>query len=547
MGRLLVVAAALICFTQSQANDRSNEDFWRGVNLPFKLFSDAVSNDVCYQQFKFFHACIHASNTMLALKNAKLAVRGEETLPGHGKVLEDWGRVKLVERTAPAESGNKNRSLLEFITKVKTDREVFQQNLKAVWHHSEDRFDFSKVVSFIETQVLVVPESRSAQIAEGLNAFLEVADDPHTRIAPTAQFEHDRKQSEKALSGIGVSLRNLDGELVVVAPVEGGPAHRAGVKAQDVVTHVDGTLLKGKTLQESRALMMGPEGSQVNLTLRRADKVVEVKVVREKIVVKNVSHKMLSDDRKKLGYLKIGDFMQHDVGNSVREAARQLKKDGAEALILDLRGNPGGLLDQAVEVANVFLPKDQVVVSIRDIKSGGEQALRTSQDAEWDSPVVTLVDSGSASASEIVSGALQDHRRGLILGERSFGKGTAQTVRPYSKADGVHMIRTKSTFHLPSGRSNQILGVIPDIEAFTKPNPSEEDKFAVREEDLYSNALPASSEKFVTLQPELVASVKECLAREGKALVRLEAGKTEAIIPDYQLLLAQDALVCQRP
>jgi carboxyl-terminal processing protease len=214
-------------------------------------------------------------------------------------------------------------------------------------------------------------------------------------------------------------------------------------------------------------------------------------------------------------------------------------------MILDLRGNGGGQLELGRCIAGAFLPAATPVVIERPV-SGPiflEKVLETREEPATTLPMVTLVDAGSASASEIVAGALQDHARSFIVGERSYGKGTVQGLTPLKHNSKILKAQTIARFYLPSGRTNQIEGIIPDITAYRVPNPTEDDKLAYREEDLYPNALPAVGTPWKQPRPQVIGKLEQCLS-SGTAGKRFDKAQSEAVAPDYQLIVGEETLRC---
>jgi carboxyl-terminal processing protease len=263
--------------------------------------------------------------------------------------------------------------------------------------------------------------------------------------------------------GLGLEVGEQDGAIVVISPIDDTPAARAGIKSGDQILEVDGTSLDGLTLDQASDLLRGKVGSSVALTLlpKDADKSIEVKLVREEVRVSSVHSELLSVG---YGYLRISDFGD-DTGPGVSQAMQTLiKKNGAPltGLILDLRNNPGGLLDAAVAVSDDFL-EDGVIVTAKGRAPDANFSRRaTPGDLLQGAPLIVLVNGGTASAAEIVAGALKDHHRALIMGSRSFGKGSVQTVIPLPQGDAIKL--TTSLYYTPSGHSIQAEGIVPDVE-----------------------------------------------------------------------------------
>lgn len=284
--------------------------------------------------------------------------------------------------------------------------------------------------------------------------------DPHSSYLNAESFDEMRTQTRGEFGGLGIEVTMEEGLVRVVSPIDGTPASRAGIQPGDFITHLDGEPVMGLTLSEAVDKMRGPVNSTITLTIRRAnEEVFDVDLTRDIIKIQSVRSRLEGD----IGYIRITSFNeQTDTG--LKEAVRRLKKEAGGKLsgvVLDLRNNPGGLLDQAVAVADAFLEKGEIV-STRGRKADEAQRFNAKEGDLIDGlPMVVLVNAGSASASEIVAGALQDHARAIILGTETFGKGSVQTIIPVPGHGAIRL--TTARYYTPSGRSIQALGISPDI------------------------------------------------------------------------------------
>ena len=295
-------------------------------------------------------------------------------------------------------------------------------------------------------------------LIEGLLAAL---DDDHTHfLTPTdvAELDVDR---DGAFGGVGVVVSLKDGVLTVVTPMPGTPGERAGLQPGDVIVAIDGQPTDRITLRRAVELMRGKVDSPLELTFRRGDAVTTVSIVRARVEVRTTAHRMLGDG---VGYLRVSSFMSERLDQAVSAALEELSAKGMRALVLDLRHNPGGLLEQAARLANLFLPPDLEVVSTRSRLPGEPRRGLVTDDSarKWSVPMAVLIDGESASASEILAGALRDHGRAVLIGERSFGKGSVQRVIPLEPY-GCAVALTVSLYHLPSGATPHKVGVAPDV------------------------------------------------------------------------------------
>ena len=286
--------------------------------------------------------------------------------------------------------------------------------------------------------------------------------DPHSDFLEKSEFSDMQDLTSGEFNGIGIDI-GVDGDaIVVVSPIDGSPAARAGVKAGDEILEVNGTSLDGLSLDQASELMRGKPGSAVSLTLlpQGSDKPVTVKLTREEVHVPSARAELL---QRGYGYIRISDFGD-DTADGVKSGMRALlKKNGGPlaGLVLDLRDNPGGLLDAAVDVSDAFLDSGLIVSARGRTPDANFQRRATPGDLLGGAPMVVLVNQGTASAAEIVAGALQDDHRALILGVQTFGKGSVQTVIPLAQGDAIKL--TTALYYTPSGRSIQAQGIVPDV------------------------------------------------------------------------------------
>ena len=284
--------------------------------------------------------------------------------------------------------------------------------------------------------------------------------DPHSSFLDAKTLQEMQVQTRGEFAGLGVEITMQDGFVKVVSPLDGTPAYHAGLKAGDLITHLDGDTVKGLTIGQAVARMRGRVGSTIHLTVRRADGApFDVSITRAKIVVQPVRWRLEGD----VGYLRVTSFTQqtHDAVKAAVNEIRSRSGASLKGIVLDLRNNPGGLLDQAVAVADDFL-ESGLIVSVRGRKSGTDSRYTaTPGDLARGLPIVSLVNVGSASGSEILAGALQDHRRATVMGTRSFGKGTVQTIIPIADHGALRL--TTSLYYSPLGRSLQQTGVMPNF------------------------------------------------------------------------------------
>ena len=339
----------------------------------------------------------------------------------------------------------------------------------------EELQQFAAVFGMIKTDY-VEPVDEKKLISDAISGMVSGLD-PHSQYFDKKSFKEFREATGGRFVGIGIEMGMEDGLVKVVSPIEGSPAFRAGLKPGDLITRIDETPVKGMTVDQAVKRMRGDPNTKVVLTVFRKleNRSFPVTIVREEIRVQSVRAKMVEPG---YGWIRVSQFQDRTVDDFARKVTELYQQDpNLKGLVLDLRNDPGGLLDGAVALAAAFLPADVVVVSTNGQIPESRASFRASPEfyarrASGDPikklpaalksvPLVVLVNEGSASASEIVAGALQDHKRATVMGAQTFGKGSVQTVRPLSAETALKI--TTARYYTPSGRSIQARGIVPDV------------------------------------------------------------------------------------
>jgi carboxyl-terminal processing protease len=304
-----------------------------------------------------------------------------------------------------------------------------------------------------------------SKLVESAISGMVTALDPHSSYMDAKSFRDMQVQTRGEFGGLGIEVTMEDGLVKVVSPIDDTPASKAGVMANDIISHLDDEAVQGLTLNQAVEKMRGPVNTKIKLRIIRKgqDKPLDVTLTRDNIRVRSVRARVEGDD---IGYIRITTFNEQTTEGLKREMANLTQQIGADKLkgfILDLRNNPGGLLEEAVSVSDAFLDRGEIV-STRG-RNAEETQRRTAKpgDLAKGKPVIVLINGGSASASEIVAGALQDHKRATLIGTRSFGKGSVQTIIPLGSGNGALRLTT-ARYYTPSGKSIQAKGITPDIE-----------------------------------------------------------------------------------
>jgi carboxyl-terminal processing protease len=349
---------------------------------------------------------------------------------------------------------------------------------------------FTEVLAEIENKYVEkkTPEDLITEALKGMVSSL----DPHSGYLSPDEFKDLQIETKGSFHGVGIEITQKDGMLTVVSPIEGTPAFLAGVQAGDRIVKIDGKITKGMSLHDAVKSIRGLKGTKVSLTLMRegAQKLTEVAITRDVIPLHSVRYNLLEDG---FGYVRVASFQEDTTADLVKALqVLQGQKVPLRGLVLDLRNDPGGLLQEAVSVADQFI-KDGVIVSTKGRQAAQQMVFKASgQGKAGDSPVICLVNNGSASASEIVAGALQDHKRAMILGTTTFGKGSVQTIIPLEDKGALRL--TTARYYTPNGRAIQAKGIEPDLAVpFEAPDAKKaegEGPASFREKDL-TGAMPA--------------------------------------------------------
>ena len=391
--------------------------------------------------------------------------------------------------------------------------------------------EFAKLfATYQRIQASYVDEVDNEKLIRGAIDGMLASLDPHSAYLDGSDLERLETLIDGNYSGLGLSVVMEDGAVKVISPFRGSPAEKAGIKAGGFITHLDGKLIYGGDLDEAVQQMRGPAGTSINLTIFRpgSDEPIEASVTRGVIELEPVTYEVKDG---KIGVITVNEFSR-DVGADVFAAWNDIQREAGgrvNGLVLDLRSNPGGSLDEAIALSDLFLDEGRIVS-----QRGRARGESMSFDAETvyrgqiaaDVPLIVLIDAGSASASEIVAGALQDHRRALIMGERSFGKGSVQSLVPLGPDAALKL--TTARYYTPSGHSVQEGGIKPDIRVpqLSDPDMERRRKYQLRESDLRGHLINEADLKDDDLENDI---------RQDPRFTQTAAELEEQGIEDFQL------------
>ena len=318
---------------------------------------------------------------------------------------------------------------------------------------------FSEVLETIKKEY--VDDIDQAEVMDAaINGVLQSLD-PYSSYMSPKSFQGMQTDTKGEFGGLGIEIGMESGVVKVISPIEDTPASEAGIKSGDYIVKINEVQVQGKSLTEAVELMRGPVGSEINLTMRRINvkQALDFKIKRAIIEVKSVEAKIIGN--KKIGYLRLKSFNENSNEQLSKSIIKFEKNNKLTGYILDLRNNPGGLLNQAISITDFFLDDGEIVSTKGKKISETRRFFSKKGDGIYGKPLIVIINNGSASASEIVSGALKDHKRAIILGERTYGKGSVQSIIPLKNGGGIRL--TISKYYLPSGKSISKVGVLPDI------------------------------------------------------------------------------------
>ncbi|MBR0149731.1 MAG: S41 family peptidase [Synergistaceae bacterium] len=335
-------------------------------------------------------------------------------------------------------------------------------NVRSLWLLRQVRY----IIESYQVDADTKPAKEDDLLHGAARGMVEAWKDPYTRFVSPSQLKDDEIELEGKYGGLGMYIGDRDGQILVISPMEDSPAERAGLKTKDQIVKVNDEVVIGWTSDRVVQKLRGPEGTKVTVWVRREgeDELLSFEITREIIKLHSVRYEMLSDD---IGYIKLTQF-KHSTSDEAKNAIRDMMRQGMRALILDLRNNGGGLLDASVKISSFFLRDGLIVETKGRSERANEKYYAVKSQYLTNLPMTVLINGGSASASEIVAGALNDRGRAKLIGEKSFGKGSVQTLFPLTDGSGVYV--TIARYYTPSGKLIDHIGLSPDIEVKGDPD-----------------------------------------------------------------------------
>lgn len=524
-----------------QSKETEDVDYWESVNIDESVLFDRINQKECSVSIKYFFGCVEAIKALASFSGKTYDLFPLQSTTDNQPTLVA-GNFKLVEVTR--EEIKTQKDLVMMIEKKR-------QDLKARFFSISVQFtknpgtEFESLMSQIKN--MNSKKLTKSQIGFVLSRLLEVAIDPHTSLKPALELQSASQQSGVSFYGIGIEYSSIDEGILVHAVTSKSGAEKAGIQSGDILISVDETALKGLSTEEIQKAITGPENTKVKINFLRNGKLYSVSVIRGKVESKVVAGRIIVDQGQSIGYLKITNFMYNKMCDETKILLQDFEKKNVKGIVLDLRGNPGGDVKNTQCLGGYFLGKDKVVSYFEEQGFFGPQykALKSTTDLITKKPLVVLIDSRSASASEIMSGALQDYARALIVGQTSFGKGSYQGCAPITYKNDLFMCQTGGLFHLPSGRTNQTLGVVPEVKVYLQYEAMEAELYPLTEANLY--LFPLESKIMPHAKPESWPKIpvpQTCLSAKKLPEKYQIAKPGEYFYKDYQLLTAATGITC---
>lgn len=553
--RVIIALLAFALMASEIAFAVSDQDHWENTRISESHLQSIINDKNCYQSESNFLGCIQAINALLATATPSKTLSNKkiENIEGMKVLIQDIERIQIRVFISPED---RTRKLYEYWPDYVAQRNSINQSWIDIYRLTQKNpLSLTKILLH---SLLFVDKSSyyKYKIANALNAFYGTAIDPHTRITTLTQFNETVSIEEEHKVGLGMYVRKFNSQFVL-EPIEGTLTEAKGIKLWDVLQSVNGKNVEGMTSAEVVDLLRGPENSSVSVEVLRGKQKLRIALTREKYTVRNISSKILNDPlrpHKKIGYIKLLNFTEKNICQKFINAAKSLRNQGAEALILDLRNNRGGFRAEVTCIASTYINEGELIVTNHDIRTnatlpdtdhnyhakGGPQIFNLYNRK----PLIILQNANSASASELLAGALATHGRGLVTGERSYGKGTSQKGfhSKANAADGFILRQTYARFHFASGATNQIVGITPDFIVHSSPNPTEEELFALREADEFTNAIETNIAP-VGLPKYVVDKINDCV--QVRSVLQNEYGSPQSKLSmDYQLLTTREIATC---
>jgi len=549
-----------ISLDTSEQASISVRDSWHRLGLKVSFLQEYISESNCYESSIKFLGCVRTINFLLNQNQSNFKLVTQSWIQGMGLkavgekasnfILErDFGFFKIMKYIPPPEQFGKQTNIVEEYLKFHQIQKLKEMDWVENYETRREGniVPFDKILAWVKT-IVITRDNESEIVGNAFNSYLAAAEDAHAWIEPSEVFEFTRFKKEDNYFGSGVAFIKIQSKLAIKALLKEGPAAKSGLLLNDIILDINGHRTEAMTIEDIDRLLEEKKHDPLKMVIQRGDEIINFVVTPGVLSMKNVSSEVIGENRdpQKLGYIQIRSFMKEGACASIKEALLDFKRKNVSGIIIDLRNNGGGLINEAVCTAGLFIGTEKPIFDIQNFSTNQDTKLFSTEAKIIDLPMVTIINRNSASASEIFAGSLQDYGRSLILGERSFGKGTIQSVSPWTGHPGIHRADTVARFYLPGNNqtpphTNQIYGILPDIEAYEIPHPNAKDKFALREADFSPLVLQNDDNYPVVPNINIQNYFEKCTAHYR------QAKKTFPTAKDYPLLVAQNVLSCPFP
>jgi C-terminal peptidase prc len=513
--------------------------------LALSTYITLVNDKSCVISLRQYLGCIFSLQKLVSELDPNLSFDLQPENPEVDSIIEFSTKTFEITRKNPPPRHSEPISQKSVFSEYKDKHAKFMNQFEPTYLPTKE----SKAL-FVDQTVSYLAQKFKGQITEehivaGINSFLAVAKDPHSRFSNKEEFLNEMS-GNSALYGLGISISVVESGALVEDVQRGLGAAEADMRKNDIITSVNGRPLSGLSIKKILAILRGEEHSKVDIEIIRDSSILTKVVTRKKITKDDLKVLILHQVfGRELGYIKLRSFVPENACSDVAKSLDLFNQKNLAGAILDLRNNPGGSIDVANCIASLFLGPDKLFVVFENrLESAATYNFRKTPKAiVFKKPLVILINENSASSSELLSGALREHNRAVIVGQTSFGKGSVQGH--LFTTDSYLLFGTLGRFYLPSGHSNQSVGVAPHLEAFEKPFPSERELYALREKDLYLFPLESSRIKIPSGPDNLdkIVVSKHCLASRNPAKAFNEAPEN-SLLKDWQLLTAAAAIGC---
>lgn len=528
-------------FANVKEESNGKKNYWNEVDISFKSLLSLINKESCSDSVKAFYGCVVAVQAVANFSGKAYEVFPIEAIEGR-QVFARVGRLALIE--VQKEQISSQQDMIRFIERNRSDikSRFFSTSLNFVKNPDAE---FEMLLEFSSKQL--AKEMTKEQLGYVVAKFLETAVDPHTSLIPKRAFLEISKQESSSFVGIGIEFSMVNGDGVVAAVMENSSAEKAGIQAGDIIAKVNGKSIKGMSIDFVLVEIRGKENTKVNLEIIRNKQKMTVDVIRTKIESKVVEAKLLHVNGNMIGYIKLENFMYTKACEEIKTHILNFESQQVTGYSLDLRNNKGGDIAIAQCLGGLFIGKNKI---ISYLESTGEKTIEyvphlTTAEKITDKPLVVLVNSGSASASEIISGALQDYGRALVVGQKTFGKGSYQNCHYASRKQDLFLCQTGGLFFLPSGRTNQTTGVVPDVEVYFAMKAIDAELAPMREANLYFFPLDSRLMPGSNLSKWKSATVpKACLSNHALEQKYQSSNGKDYYAKDFQLLNAVTSVIC---